>query len=134
MNEELQNKALEILTQIQSGVQAAGNLAASELPDIARQYIIYGLVKNWFITITSLVCIAIFTIMLIKKFRQPWSEPWSEPWLEPYGITSAGLCGLSYLVILLVSSSIFCSNISSTLLVTFAPKVWLIQELAGIVR
>lgn len=129
MNEELQNKAVEIITAIQDSIGKAGEFAMVQLPDIAQQYVIYGRVKS----VIVLLAFATLSFALLTLARWAYKFPWYG---DAYGkerraesnytvlVFSTGigaLCGLF-------------AFLSFDLLVWFAPKVWLLKELSTLFK
>jgi len=118
MNDELKNKSVEILTQIQQAVQSGAEVAGQQIPEIARQYVVYGIVMNWAMVLFFSVVIMLLyrTIRLMKKSKDIRSDT------LPFMIFSA----LSFIPL--------CVYFESALLVTLAPKVWLIKEIADFIK
>lgn len=129
MNEQLQEKLVEILSQIQQGVQQAGSFALEQLPDIAQQYVLWGRVSN--IVTCSLLLILSLSCFYIcfKACTKPWygvyygvervsDSCWSVRWLS---------CSIG-----LIFFTIFIAEIN--LMVWLAPKVWLIKEIATLIK
>lgn len=131
MNEQLQAKLVEILSGIQAAVKAAGDFALEQLPDIAYQYISYGRALSLVVMIITVLLFVIGLWLCIKKAiygtqkDQYYNYGWSDN-------RSAALVGGGAL--LFVSCIIFTINLSNTMMVWFAPKVWLIKELAVLIK
>lgn len=122
MKKDLQDKAVEILTQIQSGVQAGADFAAREIPDIAWSYVLYGRV---YYTAAWLFCVAVLVISLLA-IRSGVKLDRSNR--DGFHLWFPGL-------IAAVTSSVFAfGTFSNTLLVWLAPKLWLIKEIVGLVK
>lgn len=127
MNEQLYDKLIEILTSIQNATKAAGDFALEQLPDVAMQYVMYGRVRTLVVTLfllgVSSVCFATFRWV----YKNPWYGPYdglrSEENKVIMGLTLT--CGIV---------TLFASVFSFDWLVWVAPKVWLIKELAALVR
>ena len=112
MNDELKNKSVEILTQIQQAVEVAGN----QIPEIARQYVVYGMVMNWAMALLFSVVI----MLLYRKIRL----------MNSNGSTDS----LPFMIFSALSFIPLCVYLESALLVTLAPKVWLIKEIADLIK
>ena len=128
MNEELQSKLVEIIGSIQAGVSKAGDFAAEQLPDIATQYIVYGRITS---VISVLAGVALLgsvgvAINYIKKEVKKDSYEMCEGCCVGSGAYAAvaGVIG---------SMTLFCS-VPQAIMVWFAPKVWLLKELASLIR
>lgn len=117
MNEELQHKLVEILTGIQSAVKATSDFAMAQLPDIAQSYVAYG--RAW--TVFVAIAAAITTVVAFK---------YALKWLAESDGASIMVVAFVGLPAALVSAF----HIKAAMLVWFAPKVWLLQELATLVK
>ena len=117
MNDELKNKSVEILTQIQQAVQSGAEVAGQQIPDIARQYVVYGVAWNWSMALFFYVVIMLF-------YRTIWAWKSKNPDLESFPLM---VC----LVLLFVPLFAY---LRAALLVTLAPKVWLIKEIADLIK
>lgn len=120
MNEQLQSKLVEILTGIQSATKAAGDFAMEQLPDIAQSYVMYGRALH---TTGTVVGLAMLLAMLWLAPRAKKAFDDGEVWSVPIYIFGTPMT----LTLLLV-------NVNQTLLVWFAPKVWLLRELASLMK
>lgn len=123
MKEELQGKLVEILTGIQTAVGKASDFAIEQLPDIAMQYITWG-------RVSESIYISIFATVFILCFLVArWGFKNRDSWEEVHGfammVGGAATIGSGILIL---------ANLSSLLMVWFAPKVWLIKELARMVK
>ena len=117
MNDELKNKSVEILTQIQQAVQSGAEVAGHQIPDIARQYVVYGMVMNW----AMALFFAGVIILLYRKIRL-------------MKIKDSRADSLPFMIFSALSFVPFCVYLESALLVTIAPKVWLIKEIADLIK
>ena len=69
MNDQLQDQLANILQQLSDGITTAGDIAKEELPDIAQQYIMYGLYKNLFQTVLFGILLLACTNLAIWSAR-----------------------------------------------------------------
>lgn len=121
MNDQLQAQLAQILAQIMVSVGEVKDYSLTQLPDIAQQYINYGIWKNG---ITSallfiLVIVSAFIIRFgIKLCRQE----------EEAGIPLVMFP--SFLGLLCLMG--FIDNLHSFILVMTAPKVWFILEIKNL--
>ena len=123
MNDKLQGSLAEILTGIQSAVKASGDFAASQLPDIAQQYITYGRAANTMYAVLFLLASAILARIACKQFN---ALDGSDSVVPPFlAVFSSAACVLT--------SILFLCRLNDVILVWFAPKVWLIKQLASLV-
>ena len=123
MNDQLQGKLVEILTGIQSAVKASGDFAASQLPDIAQQYITYGRAANTVDAVLFLLASAILARFAYKQLHNEWDD--SNPEGQALIVLSSAAC-----VLMLI---LFLCRLRDVMLVWFAPKVWLIEKMASLV-
>lgn len=147
MKEELQSKLVEILGSIQTAAGKAGDFALAQLPDIAQSYVAYG---RAYTTIWAFASVIIFFsgfyfIRLTNrkvaegdaKFEQAKAKAEAESRYtyahrEQY-FEWDDIGPLPYLPFV-VGVLVFGLNLSQLLLVWFAPKVWLLKEIAWMVR
>ena len=129
MKDALQLKMVEILTAIQSAVGKSADFALEQLPDIAQQYVLYGRVWHtasvlwWLAILVSSAWVALKFGYLSKRVNG-WGD-WTE------GRGAAAVFGTTTAVI---TSYIFLWELRSAMLVWFAPKVWLLQEIMKLLK
>ena len=129
MKDELQLKLVEILTAIQVGVGKSADFALEQLPDIAQQYVLYGRVWGtasvlwWLAALASSAWVALRYGFLSKKVNS-WGE-WTD------GRVAAAMSGTGAA---LITSYILLWEARAAMLVWFAPKVWLLKEVAGLLQ
>ena len=119
MQEELQSKLVEILTSIQAATGKAADFAMDQLPDIAQSYVVYGRVSATFwaaLAFASLAAIFCKRKALDDALNN--GDFWPVPTI--FGAAVAGL--------------IFITSLQSAFLAWLAPKVWLLKELAQLVK
>jgi len=129
MKDDLQGKLVEILTSIQAAAGKASDFAMEQLPDIAQSYIVYGRFVETMQAAIALViffgCIAaVCWAVFISK-----SETSYGTWGEGRGfMLGAGVLGgfISFAGVLIEGPQ--------AALVWFAPKVWLLKEIAGMIK
>lgn len=123
MKEELQGKLVEILTGIQAAVGKASDFALDQLPDIAMQYVLWGRASE---SVYMFIFIAVFISCI---FSVRWAFKHQNDFEDVHGF--AMIYGLGGSIVSLI---LILANLSSLLLVWVAPKVWLIKEIARIVK
>jgi hypothetical protein len=124
MKEELQNKAVEILTSIQTTVSGAKDFTLAQLPDIANQYITYGIVSNVTYSVGALIIATVccwIACWCLRGMRIRDSETLFG------GMMASTIVGLFFLYNFIV-------GLEETIMVIFAPKVWLILELSKLIK
>lgn len=120
MKEELQGKLVEILTSIQTVAGKASDFAMEQLPDIAQSYVMYGRAINTLHVVVGLVLLAIL-LWLLPRAVKAMDE--AEVWPIPLYMMGVPSC-----------AAILLSKIGPAMLVWFAPKVWLLKEIATLLK
>lgn len=117
MKAELNDKLVEILTSIQVATGKAADFAIEQLPDIAVSYIAYGRALYSIVMLFGLVamCLSVWGWFRYSKNGQD------------VHFALGLFCGV-------IGLAAFVTNLSSALMVWFAPKVWLLKEIANLVR
>lgn len=132
MKDELQTKLVEILTAIQSATGKAADFAMDQLPDIAQQYVVYGRA----VTVVSSVALVLFAAVCFYAAFYALRNPWNT---SPYSFEQH-LKRSDSNQIMIVFGAVFgaiamiLSVATFDYLVWFAPKVWLIKELAMLIK
>ena len=132
MKEELQLKLVEVVTSIQAAAGKAGEFALTQLPQIAQEYVIYGRVKTAVLTLLLLLLGGILLCAAVWAYKKPWNS-------SPYSIDREKLRSESNYVVIGFGTAFgtlftVIAILSFDYLVWFAPKVWLIKELANLIR
>jgi len=130
MKKELSGKVVEILTSMQNAIGKAGDFAIEQLPDVAHSYLIYGQISAvvWF----SIWMLFLFlsTWCLWSAIKNPWMDTLDTTMRADSNITTILLAGMGGIFSLIMTMS----TIPNMLLVFLAPKVWLLKELANLIR
>lgn len=125
MNEELQLKLVEVLDGISQGVTQAKDFAVDQLPDVAQQYIMFGMVWETVAFIGSFAILAVLCLALfmIIKHRNRLDE------------VLVGLGG-GVLAVIAIPIWLFVvfASLKDMMLVWFAPKLYLLQGIASLVK
>jgi hypothetical protein len=128
MQAALLSRADSIFTALGNTVEKAkdmavegGKMVAEQLPDIAYQYVAYGRAIN---TVYIAIAIAIMFIgwRVARKMNCDMGES------EFFGRLFGGIAPM------IVGVIVFLVNLKDFIMVWFAPKVWLIMEIAELVR
>lgn len=125
MNDELQAKLVEIITQIQTAVKAGADFAMEQLPDIAMQYIMYyrGLLTLKILLGIALVILGAYVIRKGWKYLVASNTTEFSPLLIlPMGVFWS------------IGGTIISRNLDQFMMVWLAPKVFLITELYKLVK
>lgn len=121
MNDQLQGKLVEILTSIQVATGKAADFTMAQLPDVAQSYVAYGRAWYTFVVIAAVLATWMFIRFAVKVDAKAKEYNKGVIWV-PMGTLS------------LIAAIIGLVHAHSAFLVWFAPKVWLLQELANLVR
>ena len=129
MKQELQGQLVEILTSIQTAAGKASDFALGQLPDIAQSYVAYGRVTSIVgvllgAALLAVACWAIRWIWEQNKGRRDFDEPFGLNVFGGLGSVAMGLVGIVMLV----------DSLNAAFLVWLAPKVWLLKEIATLVK
>jgi hypothetical protein len=130
VNEQLQDKLVEILSGIQEATRAAGDFAMAQLPDIAQSYVMYGRVASIVNVLFAIAAVALGAYMIYRCKRHI-DKASSFLDTAPEVIVPLGVGGM--FVFGLGAFSLKGAVLSSAL-VWFAPKVWLLKELASLIK
>ena len=129
MNEELQSKLVEVLTGISESVAQAKDFAIEQLPDVAQQYIMFGMV--WETT-----AFVVLTLLLLASLCVAWAGV--KPFLSETPSYEDEDGGLGLLLLGGIPSLFlgvgWVLQLKALLLVWFAPKLYLLQGIAGLVK
>lgn len=124
MDYQLQAQVTTILTQIATSVGEQKDYSVEQLPEIAQQYITYGIWSSSIYMGISFVSLIICLILFYKAIRSDFDK-WS-------GEAVASLLGFSIAIGIINIFTIF-NKLHNLILVTTAPKVWFILELKNLI-
>lgn len=130
MKDELQLKLVEILTSIQTAAGKASDFALDQLPDIAQSYIVYGKAVSIVQVIFSLAIFLVgaWLLNVVRKHVIEYRDFLdSNPLITLPGIIVGG-------ILILVGLNSFAHAMSYLTLVWLAPKVWLLKEIASLLK
>lgn len=132
MQSELLNRADQIFSSIANSVAQAGSFVAEQVPDVALQYVAFGRAYQTALLVLGLSLFIFGIYMMVSwacfnKFNRPSDRDgaWGG---------SRVVMFIGSLFPMIIGFIIFFTNIKDTLLVWFAPKVWLILELAELAK
>jgi len=123
MKDELSNKLVEVIGVIQNGVGKASDFAVEQLPDIAQQYIVYGRVYETTIFVLFILAFIVLCVVV-------WVAIENEPKLGEAVIPLTLFPGFAAMMCLVFAYF----NIANLMMVWFAPKIYLIKGLAGLIK
>lgn len=148
MKEELQGKLVEILTSIQEAAGKAGEFAMEQLPDVAQSYVAYGR------AITSLGMFVAVLLVALGVYCVYWVSRHDAEGHKAYEAAMAALppAGQNYRPVFrhdfpremdyfplqylpfVAAVLLFGFSVNKFMLVWFAPKVWLLKEIATLIK
>lgn len=123
MNDQLQAQISQIITQIMVSVGEVKDFSMSQLPDIAQQYITYGVWKTG-ITSVVLFIVIIATFFIAKSGIKDLNRGDEIGMFKTIFPIPVGLISVIDLI----------ENIHSFILVMTAPKVWFLLEIKNIIN
>jgi len=123
MDSQLQAQITTILAQIATSIGELKDYSVEQLPDIAQQYITYGIWINSIYVGISFVFLIISSIVAYKAFRN--LGKWCDEYVVLYAVFGC--------VVGIASMVIFSDKLHDLILVTTAPKVWFILELKNLI-
>jgi len=129
MKEELQSKLVEILTSIQTATGKASDFAMQQLPDIAQSYVAYGRVLYTVLPLVLMLVAVAGFVVTAWAAKNPWRGEFGERrgfsnmLVQVVGVAVGGISVINAICLM-----------PSLFLVWFAPKVWLLKELASLVK
>lgn len=123
MDYQLQAQVTTILTQIATSVGELKDYSVEQLPEIAQQYITYGIWSSSIYMGIYFISLIICSILFYKGIRN--FNKWSVE-ATAFSIGFGGPSGF-------ISICMFFDNLHKLILVTTAPKVWFILELKNLI-
>lgn len=132
MKEELNSKLVEILTSIQTAAGKASDFALEQLPDIAQSYVMYGRA----VSLAHAAVLLLIGGVLLKYSHWAYKNPWNT---SGYSFEQGRLRGDSNYIAMIAPAIVgglfvITALLSFDYLVWFAPKVWLLKELATLIK
>lgn len=127
MDEKLKAETLKWLTDLHGATAKAGGFVLDQAPEVAREVILLGRVWHsvaFLMSLASVIAIAGAVIRYRKALREGWDD--AEPLATVCCITSPILSAV-FLILTLV-------EFSSAATAWFAPRLYLLQELAGLIK
>lgn len=131
MNEQLQKALAEIIRQTMNGLDAAVSFLSSELPDVIHQLLIWYAVKNGVYFLVGLVVLIVWLVVLVKSFKYAMKAVGNGGYAEDAFV--------AWFLLSLVGSIPFIASCDYLLNLTWlqiilAPKIWLIEYAAKLVK
>lgn len=124
---QLTSKLVEVIGQIQGAVAKTADFAMAQLPDVAQSYVAFGRAYDTVLVGVGLVVAFISACIFVSMAKKAKAASYSEEDAYVFGCFGSA-------VVFCISMLVSIINTKDLLLVWFAPKVWLIQELANLVH
>lgn len=131
LQQALLDRADSIMDSIARTVNTASSFAAEQVPDIALQYVAFGRASLTTYLVISIVLLTIglwlsvrVAIMNTRKYPED-DYSWDDR------RTGAMITGMAMSVF---GVGVFLHNLTATIMVWVAPKIWLINEIAHLVK
>ena len=129
MNEELQSKLAEVLGGIADGVAQAKDFTVEQLPDVAHQYIMFGMMWETVALVASAIAFALSVWLTVWAVKTTMDD--DSSYKQEYAAMIGGVMGGVGVVVFGIISI---AKIHPFLLVWFAPKLYLLQGIEGLLK
>lgn len=140
MKDELQGKMVEILTSIQAATGKVSDFAVEQMPDIAQQWVAYGRALTALTMALSIAALIGGLVVIwmgrraVSASRKAWEEkkdgaPESKYHIyngDPHWFTGGGLAFFGAFTAFM--------GMKPLMLVWMAPKVWLLEKIANVLK
>lgn len=131
LQQELLNRADSIMNSIASTVDKASTFAAEQVPDIALQYVAFGRAS---LTTYMTIGVVLFCISFWMAIRVGVMNSRGYP-IRDWGWDDRRIGALIFGGVLMGGSiGTVLNNLNSFIMVWVAPKIWLINEIARLVK
>jgi hypothetical protein len=131
LQQALLDRADAVMDSMSAAVSKASSFAADQVPDIALQYVAFGRASLTTYIVISLILLAVafylsvrVAIMNSRGYREDsysWDDRRTAGMVVGLGFAMAGL-------------GVFLHNLNNFIMVWVAPKIWLINEIALLVK
>lgn len=129
MQEQLLQRADSIFASISTTVAKATDFASEQIPDIAIQYVAFGRAYSTTLVVVSTLIMLAYVFMVYKFIKHDvYNSSLSRFSESSIAVTVVGAFpSVGALITVMV-------NVKDVFLVWFAPKIWLITEIAKLVK
>ncbi len=134
MNEQLQNSVVEILNRAISGIDSSVAFMQAELPDVINQLLMWYGLKN---SIVGLIG-GLILYLCYKSIKKPekgctnWMWDWCQ--VESIHKESSNAWFAIFIIFPIFFGSVMLSHLMDTIQIWIAPKIWLMEYAASIVK
>lgn len=126
MNETLQKAVAVMIEKAISGIDTATNFLAAEIPDVIHQLLVWHIVKGGVLAIMSAVAITTIIMLMVKLYNKVERDRGDHFVTFMVSVPAIG-----------VITAFLCIGVPASLQVLqiwIAPKVWLIEYAAELVK
>ncbi|CAM0104874.1 hypothetical protein MYOV072v1_p0059 [Vibrio phage 207E29.1] len=134
MNEQLQGAVAQILERAISGIDSSVDFMQAELPEVIEQLLLWYAVSNVIYTLLGLF-ILYASYWFIKK-PKPKEDNWMWNWIESKGRhegTTECVFGI-FVLFPAIPGFVLSTNIMESIQIWVAPKIWLMEYAANLVK
>lgn len=127
MNDELKEKAKEVLIQMINDLQHVRDFTLEQAPEVIEQLLRWKMTEAFLIMSFSLaaaVCVLYTGFSYAQKLAK-------EEYPDDFVVNTACIITI---VLALLPFSFFCTNFKVWLQITMAPKIWLLEYAANLAR
>lgn len=141
----LEGALVDIIQQVSGGVKQGVDFLQAEIPDVVRQLLVWKLVSALVYAVFGIGVIAVSVALMFKALKKP--QPIKPDAHSRYGNYPLSLCydedgdthpGILFIPLVLTGFIIFglgyASNVMTAVQIYIAPKVWLIEYAASLVK
>jgi hypothetical protein len=128
MNEELQKNLADIVASIHKSVAAAADFSIAQMSDIAQSYVLYG--RFFSLVVIGLMLPIAYALWRLGKYAF-FSEEIDQYGMWPDSRVWASIVSVGASI---VFALMFSYALKEAALVWLAPKVWLIERIASLLK
>lgn len=124
----------QVLTKALEAAEKTGQFVVEQAPDVVQQLVLYYTVLHWASVALSLFILVGGMTLSVRSFKSAFARAEKDEYKDAdhFGEFWLGLfAGISSAVTFF---ALFIGNISDALKITLAPKVWLIEYAANLIR
>lgn len=130
-NSVLEKSVSMLIEKAMSGVDTATSFLAAEIPDVVQQLLLWNMVKSGAACAFGLLLIVLWIIAEVKTFKickEHDEKHRYDSWFEVYYLTIGSIVRLLLLAVVYYSINL------TWLQIWIAPKVWLIEYAAKMMK
>jgi len=129
---ELLKRADSVYDSLSRAVTTATDFAAQQIPDVAYQYLVY-----YRVYLTTIVCVFTLMWVLQQTVMIKWAKA-TDKYFERNNLYNEGhhwfIYVLTTIVVSMICATTIFSHFKELLMVWFAPKVFLLEQLTNLIK